>query len=179
MLLVSACSEMDATDCEFADWKILGIEDGAKGKSNEIFRDKFNECNKYGIKADREKYMLGWNQGIKQFCTTRNGFEYGKKHEYKQTCPKELERQFLKGYKYGNKIREQRMYIGRLESEKYKHEKYVKDYEKRERRGEKPDISLTDYNEAKEKVLYYEKLLKVESKKFIEMKEKYNKEFKI
>ena len=177
ILFLVACNKMDATDCEFANWEEIGKIDAIEGKSTEDFRDKFNKCNKYGIKADRKKYLLGWNNGIKEFCTTINGYHFGKENVYKNTCPKELEKKFLIGYKYGVEVREQRVYLGRLERGKTAHERHVRDYEISMRRGEKPVFSESEYNKSKEKIKYYNKLLEKESQKYLELKEKYDRKF--
>ena len=123
--------------------------------------------------------MIGWNQGIKQFCTTKNGYIYGKNNEYNNVCPKNLEPKFLKGYKYGSKIRKQRRYISRLEFEKQKHSSQVIMYDKKERRGEKNEITTEDYNDSKKTILEYENQLKTESSKLLKMKSEFDKKFEI
>jgi hypothetical protein len=93
---------MDSDDCVNANWRALGMQDGARGNTLTKMESRAKACQKYGIAANREEYRQGYQQGIAQFCQEPEGYEYGaKKRQYRYVCPAKLEPSFLKGYVKG------------------------------------------------------------------------------
>ncbi len=170
---------MDASDCEFAEWDKIGKEHAQKGKSQKEFRNLFNECNEYGIKADRELYRTGWNVGIKDFCTIKNGYEFGKNHSYDGICPKELEKSFLKGYELGREINAIKSKMRMKEHDKSMNELTLNSKERKELRGEITPDELKELNNAKEKDKIIKSELKTLSAKLKKLDSKHKSTLKI
>jgi len=101
-LTLFGCATMNAEDCVNADWRSLGMQDGARGNSLNRIESRAKVCQKHGLAIKRAEYQKGYKQGIAQFCTPANGYDYGtSKRQYAYVCPNNLEAGFLKGYVKG------------------------------------------------------------------------------
>ena len=80
-----------------------GFEQGKTGETLAKFSELSSACAQKNVILDSVKYKEGRRDGLRQFCTQRNGFKYFQEDkEYsKGVCPPKLEREFLKGYKKG------------------------------------------------------------------------------
>lgn len=86
------------------DWKAKGKQDGAKGKPPSTFATYKKECSEYGFKTELPEYAAGHLDGLKLFCDFDSGQKYGRAgNRYSGVCPAELEAEFLRGYKIGQK----------------------------------------------------------------------------
>ncbi len=56
MLLVTGCATMDKSECEQADWRIIGLEDGAEGRPVSYIGRHRKACAEYGIKPNLALY---------------------------------------------------------------------------------------------------------------------------
>ncbi|MDH3347376.1 MAG: DUF2799 domain-containing protein [Desulfobulbaceae bacterium] len=102
LLLSSGCATMNQSECLNADWRIIGMEDGAKGKLTSHIGRHRSACAKYSIAPDLETYLQGHKEGVTQYCTEHNGFLEGKSGStYNGICPSQSEILFLKGYERG------------------------------------------------------------------------------
>lgn len=105
VLLLSGCATLNKDECLNADWRTIGLEDGARGElSSRIGRHR-EACAKHGVKPDLTAYQQGHAQGVKQFCTASVGFSRGRSGwTYNGVCPANLESDFLKAYEVGFEI---------------------------------------------------------------------------
>ncbi len=102
ILNLNACASMNKSECLNADWKIIGMEDGADGRLPSYIGEHRTACAGYNIKPNLDTYMQGHNIGILQYCTAQNGFNVGQQGKtYNGVCPQELEIQFLGAYEHG------------------------------------------------------------------------------
>lgn len=105
LLLISGCATMNESECRNADWRIIGMEDGASGKKSSHIGRHRSACSEYEIIPDLNLYLLGYNQGLGQYCTEQSGYSVGKSGaSYNGICPKTSEALFLEGYRRGRKI---------------------------------------------------------------------------
>ena len=90
--------------CESANLYNKGYTEGSKGFPPQ-FRAYQTKCGDYVEMAQKRiEYKRGWKKAIKGFCTTTSGYEVGLKGEpYHKVCPKNLETNFLTGYKKGSR----------------------------------------------------------------------------
>lgn len=59
-------------------------------------------CLKLSKTHSNKQYLKGWNAGLKAFCTYKEGYNLGLNNgHYENTCPKNLEANFFKGYTLG------------------------------------------------------------------------------
>ena len=99
-----ACSSFSRFNQE--GWSGVGKRDAKAGYKNnknsyvEICREH------YFTEVKVQDFMKGYSLGIKEFCTKKSGYKFGEDgKEYQGTCPQN-ERQFLFGYKIGQKVQE-------------------------------------------------------------------------
>jgi hypothetical protein len=105
LLLLSGCATMNEDECRSADWYSVGFEDGAHGRSINYIGNHREACAEYGISPQAGRYQDGWNEGIRRYCTPRNGYEAGMRGRSRSTqCPADLAREFRVAYQYGYRI---------------------------------------------------------------------------
>ena len=117
-LMAGGCATLDKSECREADWKIIGLEDGARGHPLSYIGNHRKACAEYGIKPDLALYERGHAIGLKQFCTADNGFSLGRAgRAYNNVCPPALSGQFLAGYETGRELRALSTDIGRMQND--------------------------------------------------------------
>ena len=117
-LMAGGCATLDKSECREADWKIIGLEDGARGRLLSYVGNHRKACAEYGIKPDLAQYELGHANGLKQFCTADNGFSLGRAgRTYNNVCPPALRGQFLAGYGTGRELHALSSDIGRMQKD--------------------------------------------------------------
>lgn len=105
LLLLAGCATMNEDECRSADWYSVGFEDGAHGRSINYIGNHREACAEYGISPQADRYQDGWNQGIRRYCTPRNGYQAGMRgHSRSAQCPSDLARDFDIAYQYGHRI---------------------------------------------------------------------------
>lgn len=87
-LMLTGCAGLSEEECLTANWEIIGFEDGAAGRSASQIGQHRRDCSKHGVSPDKTAYDLGYQQGIRQYCsfgrgTTAGAAGYGRL----QVCP--------------------------------------------------------------------------------------------
>ncbi len=101
-LLVSGCATMDKSQCEVANWEVIGLEDGARGKPGSYIGKHRSACAEYGIAPNLEQYLAGHKQGLKQYCTYQSGFDLANSgNNFSHICDSTNKSEFLSGYNKG------------------------------------------------------------------------------
>jgi len=102
---LSACVSMSEDDCLTANWAAIGANDGVNGAAYSTLETRVNQCREYGVEADLTAYNRGYEDGLRTYCTPRNGFEVGSRgSSYNNVCPVELEQDFLAAYNEGREL---------------------------------------------------------------------------
>lgn len=118
-LFVCACSIMDKKQCSVANWRDLGVIDGRQGFTMERFSNRSQACAEHGIGANREQYIVGYRQGIAQYCTDALGYRagyYG--HGYRGVCQDSPGQQaFMHAYRQGRRVYLQRQKLEQIDEE--------------------------------------------------------------
>ncbi|VUD53378.1 hypothetical protein TDB9533_01822 [Thalassocella blandensis] len=116
--LQTGCATMNKADCLSADWQAIGEKDALVGY-NESRMDLYQKaCLKHEITPDYALYKQGHYVGSQTFCTAQNGFNRAREgFEYQQSCPLDLETEFLQGYHDGWEL-----YRIKLELDEVEHE---------------------------------------------------------
>ena len=103
--LVSGCATLNESECRSADWRTIGYEDGAQGKSAARIGEYRKACANHGIAPDLPAYQHGRDDGLRQFCRPQNGFRLGEQGlHYGGICPSHLEPEFYSAYEAGKRI---------------------------------------------------------------------------
>jgi hypothetical protein len=101
-LLAAGCGGMSANECELADWRAVGYEDGSRGRTADGFGGYRRTCAKHGVSPDFETYQAGREAGLREYCQPARGFKEGARGvEYGGACPADLDADFLDSYYEG------------------------------------------------------------------------------
>ena len=117
-LFLAGCATLNKNECLSADWQVIGYEDGSRGFESSRIQQHREACAKHSISPDLSAYQQGYQQGILEFCTERNGYQRGLSgYNYKGICPAGSESNFLRGYDVGKEIHAMRSKISNIKSE--------------------------------------------------------------
>lgn len=112
---LTGCATLNESECRHADWRLIGLEDGAAGEPPSRVGSHRSACAAFGISPDPVAYRQGHREGLVQFCTPARGYEEGRRgRDYEGVCPPRLEGAFLDGYDLGRRVHEQRREVSRL-----------------------------------------------------------------
>jgi hypothetical protein len=105
LIALGGCATLSESQCVASDWKTVGYRDGMAGtQSSQLLRHQ-NACVKHGVVPDREEYLAGWEDGVRQYCLPENGFSAGEKGQaYQNVCPTELQPSFYAAYQEGRQL---------------------------------------------------------------------------
>lgn len=104
---LAGCATMNEQACLVTDWRSVGFEDGAAGRSVGSIGRYREACARHGIAPDLAEYRGGHAEGVGVFCRVGNGFEVGRRgYQYQGVCPAELEADFLAAYSEGRQLYE-------------------------------------------------------------------------
>lgn len=118
IITLTACSSLDQAGCVNADWRMLGFEDGMKGRNESHIRHYRQDCAKYGVTPDLDAYRAGHYEGSAQFCTAKNGFLQGRDNQnYQNNCPEAFATEFLRGHRDGQLVFQARTQLDKARSE--------------------------------------------------------------
>ena len=98
LLALAGCagSGMEKAECRNADWRAIGFEDGAQGRSPEYFGQRRKACAEHGVTAKFDAYLAGRDEGLGHYCRPQNGYRLGSQgYGYAGVCPAALEGAFL------------------------------------------------------------------------------------
>ena len=105
MLLLSGCATLSESQCIASDWKTVGYRDGLAGSQSSQLLKHQNACVKHGVVPDREDYLAGWDEGVRQYCLPENGFSAGERgRSYNNVCPESMQAAFYGAYQEGRQL---------------------------------------------------------------------------
>jgi len=105
--LIQGCASISRDECQVADWRTVGMEDGAQGAAPDAIGRYRKACAEHGVTPDLDAYMQGRSEGLKSYCTPGNGFNVGSQgYDYAGVCPKNVEKGFLDAYSSGHRLYE-------------------------------------------------------------------------
>jgi len=118
LAFLSGCATMSQSECQVANWEIIGLEDAAAGRASSYIGQHRSACADYGVSPDLNAYMRGYERGLAQYCTYENGLSLGSQGRgYAGICKGAAANQFLNGYNKGKRDYEMRRQIASLKSE--------------------------------------------------------------
>ncbi len=116
---LAGCGSATVTEsqCVAGDWQTLGYRDGSLGyRSTQLLKHQ-DACVKHGAIPDRDGYLLGWEDGVREYCEPNNGFSVGVRGgSYNNVCPDDLRHGFLDAYQQGRKLHRARVEVRQLET---------------------------------------------------------------
>ncbi len=112
-LALGAChsTSVSESQCIAGDWQTVGYRDGAAGYRSSRLLEHQNACVPHGVIPNRDAYMLGWEQGVREYCEPNNGYDVGVRGApYYNVCPDNQRDAFLDAYHQGRTL-----YVARVE----------------------------------------------------------------
>lgn len=105
-ILISGCATgLSKQECQTANWKTIGYEDGVQGRPEARISAHRKACAEYGVALELETYRRGWEEGIERYCQPGNGYHQGRNgRKYTGVCPRPLEPAFLQAYRDGHSL---------------------------------------------------------------------------
>lgn len=96
---------MSENQCIAGDWETIGYFDGAHGYRSSRLLAHQDACVEFGMVPDRDTYLTGWRQGIREYCRPDNGYAQGLSGaSYANVCPADIEADFLADYQRGRDL---------------------------------------------------------------------------
>jgi hypothetical protein len=121
LLILSGCSgrgTVSENQCTAGDWQTLGYRDGVNGHRSSRLLEHQDACVRHGIVPDRDDYMAGWEQGVREYCTPNNAFDVGERGwGHDNVCPADQRTDFLAAYREGRSLYLARVEVANLERE--------------------------------------------------------------
>ena len=105
LILLQGCATLDKDECQLADWRLIGYQDGVAGKSAAVIGEYREDCAKHAVVPDLNAYRAGHQEGLQQYCTASNGYRLGNAGRgFTAVCPTTLEGDFREAYNAGRKL---------------------------------------------------------------------------
>ena len=102
---MTGCATMDRSECQVANWEIIGLEDGAAGRPSSYIGQHRSACAEHAVTPDLNLYMQGHKRGLLQYCTYQSGFNLGEGGRgLNNVCSQTNSREFNRGYKKGKQF---------------------------------------------------------------------------
>ena len=118
-LILAGCGgnpTVSENQCIASDWQTLGLRDAVNGFRSTQLLEHQNACGKYGIIPNRDAYMAGWQEGVREFCQPHNAYSIGLSGRgHNNICPPDLQPIFLAAYHNGRELHAARADVYRLE----------------------------------------------------------------
>jgi len=172
-MMLGGCATLNRSECQNADWNMIGLEDGLKGLPTANIGKHRKACAKYDVTPDLDEYRSGYDEGIRQFCIPERGFELGQSGgQYSGACPPDLEASFLENFNHGRKLRG---LINGIEVDKASLRKSKDDLKEKEDQlihsGSETERAqlLNDIKELQQKIERLKRQIKADSAELIEM----------
>jgi hypothetical protein len=116
--VLTGCAGMSEQACLISDWRAVGFEDGASGRSVTSIGNYRQACSKHGVTPDLDAYRAGHAEGVEIYCRPNNGFEVGRSGAtYQGVCPADLESAFLANYDSGRRLYELESALHRIDNQ--------------------------------------------------------------
>jgi hypothetical protein len=96
---------MSKNECLTVDWRTVGYEDGAAGRSGNAIGRYRAACADYGVAPNLDAYQTGRSEGLREYCRPETGFRVGESGgEYAGLCPADLAPAFTAAYESGREL---------------------------------------------------------------------------
>jgi hypothetical protein len=104
---LAGCASMSKQECQNVDWRTVGYEDGAAGRSGEAIGHHRKACAAAGVVPNLEAYRAGRSEGLREYCQPQNGYRVGHSGaSYGGSCPSDLAPEFSHAYAAGLELHE-------------------------------------------------------------------------
>ena len=103
LAFLGACASLTPEQCQNADWRAIGYNDGVRGKLESYITRHFDACSKVGITPDVAAWQAGRAQGLPLYCTPSNAYSVGRGgNELSPVCPASQQRSLFQSWDWGH-----------------------------------------------------------------------------
>lgn len=115
LLGISSCATMNKSECLQADWRVVGLEDGARGHDLSYIGRHRESCAEHGVNPNLEQYNIGREEGLTQYCTYKKGHRHGRSgFSYSDACQADQHALYQDGYSKGRELYDREKEIDHL-----------------------------------------------------------------
>jgi hypothetical protein len=116
IVMAGCASGLSKEECQLADWRTIGYEDGMRGFPQTRISEHRKSCAEHGVALNLDAYRAGWDEGVRSFCQPGNGYRLGRGgNRYTGVCPADLEPAFIEAHAYGLEIYTLESEVNRLQ----------------------------------------------------------------
>ena len=119
VLTVAGCGgnpSVSESQCIAGDWQTVGYRDGVNGLRSTQLLQHQDACVQHDVFPDRDSYMVGWEQGMREYCKPHNAFVTGERGQrYSNVCPASMDHEFQEAYQEGRELYLARAAVANLE----------------------------------------------------------------
>lgn len=113
--LVLGCgAALSEKECINADWRMIGLEDGMRGKSMLSLSGYRKACSEVDVVPDLAAYEQGHNDGLKHYCVYQTGYNLGQRGSALNTACPETAMQYQDGYAFGRRVYDARVVVNTI-----------------------------------------------------------------
>ncbi len=117
VLGIAGCATLDKENCLSADWQLIGFNDGVEGRDAGRLEQHRDACSDYGVVPQMDQYLLGYDRGVRRYCTAVNGYREARAGKpLNAVCSGEQQQEFTRGFELGTEAHQQ---LARLESARH------------------------------------------------------------
>lgn len=115
---LASCATLNEEECQTANWLELGRKDGIEGRPASHIDNHRRACAEHKLPVDDVQWSVGWQEGIRSFCTPENGLIQGREGRYHaNSCPPDLKAGFEGAYTIAKALHDARRSRDTLMSE--------------------------------------------------------------
>ena len=116
-LFLAGCESLSPAECATANWRDLGLQDGARG-SPDRSASYFESCSKVNIAVDVNSYRASRAEGLQSYCRPANALNEGLAgRSYAGVCPPPLDQSFRSIYDIAWRAQDTRQAVNRLQQQ--------------------------------------------------------------
>ncbi len=154
LLTFSGCATLNRAECQQANWRAIGFEDGAKGELPSRIGRHRKACAKHGVSPDLSAYQAGHRDGLDQFYTESNGFSRGAAGQSAHgVCSADRYPQFIVGYRKGKALRTAKQELSQAKATLASHERDLDRIDKQIAKTEQQIVSADTSEAQRQKLL--------------------------
>lgn len=155
------CATLDKEECLVADWRLIGYQDGAAGKSATVLDEYREDCAEHAVVPDLDRYRAGRAEGLQEYCKVDNGYRLGESGRgYSGVCPTDLEEGFRAAYHKGREIYLARSAVQKTHAKIYRRQHLLQDL--KEDKGVKLSELIADGLQSEQRVLILYEITELE-----------------
>lgn len=73
-LLTAGCATLSEKECRVADWRVIGLADGERGRGPGFLAEHASACAEIGVVPDPAAWEDGRREGLRAYCTPANAY---------------------------------------------------------------------------------------------------------